>query len=536
MGALHPCQMPHEPVHGGPEKEGDVKYCTWIAVFLCLMFVSPPAQGAKETSPVMKPIILSPQKPATVKNNTSKPTFSHPANSAKINAFLAKINNAKSLKDLENAFKNARFTDSELRQMEKEFNKGHYKSKMNSLKQKANRQSKTDPRLKAKPKKIDVRKLKGDLKKNQDMKITRLNKSAKSMTARLSRTTRVATSSRAASLHSASAARVPVPTVIASGIPVPTSSVHITELNPEVGIIGQRMTISGSGFGTTRGEVSVTVGPRGSSNRQAFSCPIQSWNDRRIVITIPLDCESMVELREQRFGIGSEFAWIYINPAGDDPGAFENTEVFIDRERFAPEIDALSSNNISPGQLLVIEGRNFNLAGTRPQVRFEFGHERIDVDADRFADNYIEVRLPDNIEGLYETPGRLEVTNLTSLKATRNITFVPAEEIVEMVSETMRATCVTRRPWIFCLAGQTYRHTLHESTLRNDWVVEDSWLETHPDGINAGAYYLHEPTRGSAVATSRIEVWADAYSSANCKEHLFLKGPKGTFRQSNFTP
>ncbi len=243
----------------------------------------------------------------------------------------------------------------------------------------------------------------------------------------------------------------------------------------------------------------------------------------------------MVEIEEGRFGgIGSEFAWIYINPAGEDPGGFEDMEVTLDRERFAPHIESLNpGNEISPGQNLIIRGTNLHIGRTRHSVIFNFGRERIEVDLDRYETDFIQVQLPSDIEGMLETPGMVEVRNLTGLTDSRTITFVPLEEIVEIVSEELKAHCNPKRPRILCLGGRAHRHTLHDWTLTNGWIVEDSWLETWEHGINSGAYYIHEPSPGSTMTMSRLEVWADAYSRATTVEHLRLKGPKGTFNQSH---
>lgn len=500
----------------------------FVVIIFCL-FTASSVFGGNTTKPAAKEqsaTVIKTGTPAAKKTTPSaKPAMQKKtAENQKIQSFLVQLNKAGSMEEVAKVFSRSRFSSSELKILEQEIEKAEYKSKLERLKRKTAAKPKPANYTKTHRKRPPLKKVQADLKRSQELKITRLNQQVSRFTARFSSQT----GARAA--VSTSARRMPVPGIMAAGIPVPTSSVDIREVDPRPAIIGRRLTIRGVGFGSSQGAVSVVVGRPSNPDRQAFSCPIQSWNDRSIVITIPLDCEPLVALEDERFGgIGSEFAWIYINPAGDDPGGFEDIEVALDRDRFAPQITSINpEREISPGQLMLIRGTNLHIGRFRHAVVFIFGHERFEVDPERSGTDYIEVMLPDDIEGMTETPGTVRVTNMTGLTDDRDMTFIPLQEVVEIVSEDLKAHCSPSRPRIFCFVGNIHWHTLHDWTLINGWTVEDSWLEVYEHGLNSGAYYQHQPTEGSTMASSRLAVWADAYSRVTAIEHLRIKGPKGT--------
>ena len=232
--------------------------------------------------------------------------------------------------------------------------------------------------------------------------------------------------------------------------------------------------------------------------------------------------------------MGGEHVYLCVFPEGDDPGTCMDYTIILDPDRFAPTITHLSSTEISPGQRLVITGNNLAPGGVAPEITFFLGRHRIErFDLEEIENTYISLRIPDDIDGMLEIAGRVELRSALGRTAVHPVTFIPAEEMVEIRTDAMTARCEPWHPKVFCWGGEIETFTQHDWVLRNGWTVETSWLDTTTHGPNAGAYYDQQPDPGSTRAESVIKVWADAFSIATCEEVLVLKGPKGCIRQSH---
>jgi|GEM_PF-5186094 len=497
-------------------------------IVLTSLFLIPAAMAGTAVSPNTQDKSLKSAIPAMKagKVQTTAPA-SIPIKKSRVQSFLKEMERAKTLDEVSRAFKKYRFSQGEIKEIEAQIGKGRKNKLERFRRQVPVKSSSKKPDSK---KRTSLRTVQAWLASAQQTRIDRLNRQAQSLVSDAG----FSSSQRAAA--SGPSRQTALPRVLARGRALPETNVDIRQLAPRNGVIGQDLVIQGIGFGSSRGQVTIVVGPRGSSHCRAFDCPVGYWGNTRITVTIPLDCESMVlPVSEDRYEWqGREFAWIHVKPPSDDPGGFENLDVCLDPNRFAPRIESMNPDRgISPGQVMIIRGRNLQLGRHPHVVRFEFGGRRFDLEPERSDAGMLQVRLPHDIEGLFEVPGTIEVKNLTRLGDTGDITFIPAEEILEIASDPMGAHCRPSRPKFLCLIGSAHRHTLHDWTLENGWVVEDAWLETDDQGPNAGAYYIRKPAPGSTDARSRIEVWCDAYSTARTVEYLRLKGPRGTFRRSH---
>lgn len=467
----------------------------------------------------------------------------------KIQNFLTVVEKAQTFKQIAISFKNSHFTKDELSKLEKEMKKSRYSTKLEQLKLKLAASSKSDKRRIQKNKKSDLSAMKASINRKQNQAMEKLNLHAAKFL-KNKQNSMVFMPNR---YSAARVIRAPESIQSTRGSIIRDSQVEVSRLTPRNGIIGQTLVIRGTGFGNQPGRVSIAI--IDPENRIALDGNIRTWTNNRIELTIPLDFESYVEFTWDGEGTrpapvseaeasaavagdshvnGDEEAWLAIFPAGDDPGTRLHFTITLDPDRFVPSISSLSSNEISPGQVLVITGNNLAPAGAPPVVTFIFGRHLIDRDQhdlEEVADNHISLLLSEHLGGMFEIPGRVEVRTALGHTVQHPVTFIPAEELIEIRSEEMEVRCKAWHPKPFCFTGQAEQFTQHDWILLNGWTVETSWLETETAGPNAGAYYTRQPEPGSAVAKSIIEVWADAYSIAVCHEVFVIKGPKGTFDQ-----
>ncbi len=469
-----------------------MKNVKWFRISACLtvsacLCASATAAGGKSAVPQTS------AKQTAVSSTAKSATPDNGSFDSRAETFLNEVAKADSLAMVQKAFEKGAFKEGELKELEIRSRKAAYKSKIEQLKKKAAENPKPPkPGMLSVGNKTSLATLKNNLKRKQADTISLLNKQAKAEIAGLV-ARRPAASSMSDRPKSSSALTVSGTMMFAGTTAALHSEVKITEMRPAVVTIGQELTINGSGFGSTKGDVSLAV-DTAKGKGKAFACEIKSWSSRKIVVTIPLDCESVVTPRDgEGDDIGTERAWVRIKPAGDDPGSAGELKVTLDRARFTPEITTLSATDIHPGQIVIVEGKNLMLADKKPKVQFRFDERRFDVTPASYAFDYLEARLPENIDGLVQTTGTIEVTNTTGLSVRKTVTLIPDEEIVESISDEVEAHCEIDELYIFCLVGQTEESPmLHDWTLKNGWVVESAWLETDSEGLNSGAYYTKE--------------------------------------------
>jgi len=295
----------------------------------------------------------------------------------------------------------------------------------------------------------------------------------------------------------------------------------VTFTNVPDGVVGQDMTVEGRGFGNTPGRVAVIV------DRQLFYCPVSTWMDTRVTFRLTEELHPYVGYSQ-----AGRRALLWFKEPDREVGPTREIVLHPDPARTNPVITAIVPGEIRPGQTVLITGRNFvtyNIT-RRPNVDFIFPDmTRISGLIQSSGDDFIQVEFPGDFGGKARSQIRVLVKNTIDLNVDSNLTFVPAEEIIHIPSRNYTAQSQPRGGPLFFISlfGESHTHTLHDWELKNGWVVEDCHLEVRSIGINSGAFYELRPTTGSTLAKAIINIWADAYSSANCLDHLYLRGPRG---------
>jgi hypothetical protein len=320
---------------------------------------------------------------------------------------------------------------------------------------------------------------------------------------------------------------------VAMRLPGGGTPARISEVEPREVVVGASVTIQGSRFGSQTGQVAFIL------DEELFYCDVSSWRDSRITAQIPagLDLNEVEESdrrRSDRLPIVSERALLWAKLHGGETGP--TTEIYLepDLTRYQPEITAISPSTIEPGMQVLIEGSNF-LAERSPERPFParievlFDHDLLPVDILEWQDTFVRIRLDPSLTNRRKlTAGMVRIRNRLLQEAQKGgIVFEPIKEIVQLEGDTHGARCHPTAIPPLCLVGEKKQYTDFDLRLRNDWVVEDAWLETSSRGINGGAYYNRRPTIGSDDPTSTITVWADAYSMGYGTIHVTIKGPKG---------
>ena len=126
--------------------------------------------------------------------------------------------------------------------------------------------------------------------------------------------------------------------------------------------------------------------------------------------------------------------------------------------------------------------------------------------------------------------GTIKVTNRLQREAVRTgVSFVPAEDVVELQGRQAVVMCHPAGHPLFCWVGDRREFTAFDHQLRNGWTVDESWIDVREIGVNAGAYFERQAERGDTHAYARMVVWADGLSRAEATPYMIIKGPRGTF-------
>lgn len=468
---------------------------------------------------------------------------------AKMQTFLGVIDTAQSAAEIEKAFNAATFSEVEVGVLNREVEKDTYKIKGVRFRKEAEsaaRAKKSPDGVVGKP--SDVRKLNASLQSLQKKRIAVANRKCAETVKHIKRKTDGRIASMRARIQALVSAdgELLLPPAMTTRTPPPASVVKIEGLRPALPIVGREVVLQGRGFGSKPGTVALVVWPVSPirDEHMSFACPVQSWTATTVVVTVPALIESLLDLDvnyySDMFGSGriEASARLLVIPEGETVGSFINTSVMIEPSVVAPVLSDLSDEKVIPGQVVILQGGNLRFpSGSLPRVRLELGDKQFNLTPtgmESFEPGFVQFRIPDNIEGFGETSGRLTVTNQFGLSAGKNVTFVPAEEIVEVKTDQSHVSCVlgltVENP--LCVIGRAQDVTRHAWILDNGWAVEDSWLVVRRQGNHSGAHYIHQPEKGGTSAVGVYRVWADAYSAVDVVEHLLIRGPKGTFHEN----
>ncbi len=431
--------------------------------------------------------------------------------SGKIIRVLNDMDKAQTLSNVSKVVKDANLTEQEIKQLAVEIQKRPLLKKIENLRKQALASSKLK-QIKKKPdatqllqqKRLALKKFHTDL-------VLQSNKSV--MKLKPARTTATATSGAPAPRATISAENMLKLTSATGG----GSSSRITDHSAP--IVGEEITIRGTGFGNTEGRVALIL------RRELYYFPVTSWNTTRIVCTVTDELESAVGDAMQ--GVQA-LLWVKLH--GGETGPTVDTRILPNPERLNPVIESITPDEISPGQSFIIRGKNLvKYRFDRARVNFLFGNDiSVQVTVEEPDHEFIQAKIPDNYGGMQRTVCRLEVTNDLGRKVDQTVTFVPVEEILDIRTPgKITVSSQPAFPIFLSVIGDTSRVTIHDVVLKNGWVVEDCVIDCHTQGINAGAYYVEKPDRGDTLARAVIEAWADAYSRVVAIETLFIKGPRG---------
>lgn len=212
--------------------------------------------------------------------------------------------------------------------------------------------------------------------------------------------------------------------IIIIAIRIPTTSPSITSINPKIGIPGDIMVITGSGFGDTRDTSYVEIG-----GFSMTSSSYLSWTDTQIKLLLPADVQDGL-------------VYVVTRNGQSEPVIFANREsipvVVRNEKRTAlPVVSSIAPNNASSGQILTIIGENFGSLRNNSAVYFtpqwmegktqphdieQLEQSYIaafenDFDYEFWSDTEIRVRVPDSaISGyvfVYTDKGTSNRTRIT---------------------------------------------------------------------------------------------------------------------------
>ena len=464
----------------------------------------------------------------------------------KVEQYWALFEKAQTLGELEKAFEKSKFNDAELKLLNQESEKRELKTAMKkwpyfasiqkAAKDKAAKH-KAPQGVTAKPSSSSTKKAVSFVSLGE---VETKNKTTQSKY-KSALKKQLKTAAVTATLKRPTAATKTADMALMSGHSIPSSDITISELRPVVATVGEDLIIRGSRFGNDRGRVTIAVWPEDLHNDEhySFECPIQSWTNDTIVVTIP---DSVSALLTEENWLNSELrcnARVLVKPSDGALGQLHRFEIRLPDSHVAPSVDEMSSNQWSPGQEIWVLGANFqflrrNSDVVAPRIRIDIGDEQYNVEPvhePEFNSGAVRFRVPPDIEGMGPTSGRLSITNEFNRSVSKTFEFIPLMETVTVTSKRLYARCIVgfTRHNPFCVVGDVKEDRVHAWSLDNGWVVESSNLRTSAQGINSGAYYVQQPAEGATDATAVYRVWADAYSEVSSTDTLVLKGPKGTF-------
>ncbi len=436
---------------------------------------------------------------------TAPPVAGAPA--TKVDNFLRELMKARSPDAVAQAFHRAHFSAAEKRQLERTLREPRYAAKLRTL---GNRRKGPLPAT-ARPPRLNPRLTQmrqRSLAQHQAQQLRRLNQQAETLFRRLQggggTGTMAAARPRAVPLTPAMQARMN-----ARPTPGGDHDWRISSVEPTPVEAGRAFNIHGSGFGSAGGTVDLVF----TDLRSIVPLTVGSWSDTRVTVTVPSDASPLL-------GDSGRTGRLWVKPRdGGGSGPTANVTVRPDPRTLEPTITVLSSDTVMPGQELTIGGRNF-LDHPRGTVEFRFGAHRFNGEIQRWDNDVIRVRLPEDISGMVTTAGEVVIENNVRAQAAHAITFRPRINSV-VLTDTEGHVC-------WGLLGYKEYIQLWNNPLINEWKVVATERHKYNSTIFSGCEFERQPTAGSTNATTEIMLWCDAFSWLSCDVNLTLEGPEGT--------
>ncbi|MEW6336427.1 MAG: IPT/TIG domain-containing protein [Acidobacteriota bacterium] len=307
--------------------------------------------------------------------------------------------------------------------------------------------------------------------------------------------------------------------------PEPTGAT-ITSVMPDPAVIGQRLTIAGSGFGASRGTAQLLVGPR-----DRFPCDVLSWSNTQVVVTAPLAAEPLVRA-------GRQPGYIWIKLAGRDAGPFQAIDVAPDPARLTPVITGATPSSLRAMQTFLIEGRNFGPAAGRAVLQFRHGRASgqsvpdldVELQIEEWRDTYIYARLRWEADVRDSQPVILAVTNDLGQTGTRTLEFVQEKVQYRLTRGLDRVHCDIwdndddEPSWV-CWAGNKNTQAFSWGECRGGTVVDYGLTTLDDGGISSGCRYVDRPN--GIRWSGSVEVWADLFSWVDCEVWMVVEAVRG---------
>ena len=306
-----------------------------------------------------------------------------------------------------------------------------------------------------------------------------------------------------------------------------TGGATITAVRPAPAVVGQSLTISGSGFGTSRGQALVLLGPR-----DRFTCEVTQWSDTRVVATVPLAAESLVRA-------GRQPGLVRILLAGRDIGPFYEIEVGPDPARLTPEVTATTPARLRAMQTFIIDGRNFGPTAGDAVLQFRGGRIAggdpapdldVDLQIDEWHDTYIVATLRWEADLRESQAVRLVVTNDLGRSGSKSLEFVQEKEQYRLVRGLDRVHCELwdshddEPSWV-CLSGTKETQRFSWGRCPGGTVLYHGVTKVDEGGLNYGCRMIERPT-GVNWAGS-VELFADLYSWVDCEAWIVVEAVRG---------
>jgi len=419
--------------------------------------------------------------------------------STKIEDFLNKIGTVRSLKEMRDVYEGLKFTQDELERLQLQLKKPEYSDKIQQL---IDQEAPTAKALRERESQQRINREEREFEQRQSQKLRRLNDPAG---ARL-RLLKAQSTMRVTAPSRPSATRTAAPASSQAAAPRSGENpAKIHSVTPAAATVGKSLTISGEAFGSSTGQVTIVVG------REMGYCTVSSWSQTRIVVTVPEDLRGIVGESEKE-----GFVWVKLH--GGETGPTRDLTVKPDFSAMTPEITSFSSETITPGQILIIEGRDF-LTEQRGTVTFTFGEHTVDGVINEWDDRFVSVTLlAQRITGLVRQAGVVKLTNHLGSHVVKSITFEPAIQTRTLTKE--------RTAWAIII-GFGAESTDFDFELRNGWKVADNYLEYFRYVGQVGAVFTYKAVTGSTHALSRVRWWVDYFGNVTYINTLRIEGPAG---------
>ncbi len=455
----------------------------------------------------------SPGSTKTIKGKTPRSRLSQ-----KAKELLKDIEDGKSFEAIAKAYKNTKFTKAEIRQLENEINKSRYATKLRNMTKKPKGYVKS----KSKGRDFFMRE-KQAFQKKQERELAQINKQARSKMSKFKSKQGPSTRTRIDARARDIIPRTPK-TSMMGGVTPPheeiPGSIHSLSGDPSPLIWGRSTTIHGEGFGTRQGRVGIVFEPGGVVSY----CAVTSWNDTEIAINIYSGYFSGVSDPFAAPYLSGRDCAVWVKLPGIDNGPSIHGTLIPSR----PIILSTSSDEIRPGQELLIEGVNFwNRRGSvsfslRPYRSGFILPAKFECGIIEWTDTAILISVPWGIDRVLRQTTTLQLVNSLEIGHGKSVTFVPGTQITTVrQEEELEAT-------VLWFVGHYECHDFHSANLQNDWVVESAWKDSSGWGPGYGSNYKTRATVGSSRTYTRIEYWADAFSHVDVASYVIIRGPLGT--------